>query len=272
MNNVYEETSGQPWLVNRLGTILTVKIKPETTDPITAEDVDEAISLLLEEKNNHFDNLFEKIKTYKRAFIRILTTDVAYKPYNEDQSVLEQYGLIINKRKKARVANSIYEKLFEDSLFDGADVTDEFPDLTSEKKIFISYSREDREWLNLLLPHLGVLEHRGVTYWFDEKIRAGDEWAPEIQNAIETSRVAVCLISTNFLNSSFIRNREIPEILKHSNMGMQIVPVLIETCAWKQVPWLSDIQVIDQTTLTKSDPEEQKEKLVALVDQIAENI
>ena len=35
IKKVHEETAGQPWLVNRLGTILTVDIKPETTDPIT---------------------------------------------------------------------------------------------------------------------------------------------------------------------------------------------------------------------------------------------
>ncbi len=37
------ETTGQPWLVNRLGTILTIDIKPETTEPINEKDVEEAV-------------------------------------------------------------------------------------------------------------------------------------------------------------------------------------------------------------------------------------
>jgi hypothetical protein len=47
---VFEQTQGQPWLVNRLGTILTKQIKPETIDPIEIDDVNKAIQLLLLEK------------------------------------------------------------------------------------------------------------------------------------------------------------------------------------------------------------------------------
>jgi hypothetical protein len=34
VKKIHEETEGQPWLVNRLGTILTVDVKPETVEPI----------------------------------------------------------------------------------------------------------------------------------------------------------------------------------------------------------------------------------------------
>jgi hypothetical protein len=50
VKKVFDETAGQPWLVNRLGTILTVDIKPETTDPITADDVEKATDILLYEE------------------------------------------------------------------------------------------------------------------------------------------------------------------------------------------------------------------------------
>ncbi|NIO81055.1 MAG: AAA family ATPase [Candidatus Aminicenantes bacterium] len=43
VKKVYEETAGQPWLVNRLGTILTVNVKPETVKPIDEKDVEIAI-------------------------------------------------------------------------------------------------------------------------------------------------------------------------------------------------------------------------------------
>jgi hypothetical protein len=39
VRKIYEETAGQTWLVNRLGTILTVNIKPGTTEPIDEQDV-----------------------------------------------------------------------------------------------------------------------------------------------------------------------------------------------------------------------------------------
>jgi len=66
---VYAETAGQPWLVNRLGTILTVEIKPETTESIIQEDVKEAVEILLYEDNSHFDNITEKAKQYKETFM-----------------------------------------------------------------------------------------------------------------------------------------------------------------------------------------------------------
>jgi hypothetical protein len=60
VKKVYEETAGQTWLVNRLGTILTVKVKPGTVEPIDEKDVEKAIQILLLERNDHFDNLYEK--------------------------------------------------------------------------------------------------------------------------------------------------------------------------------------------------------------------
>jgi hypothetical protein len=117
IQQVYQQTAGQPWLVNRLGTILTVNVKPQTTEPVTAKDVDKAIELLLIERNSHFDNLAEKAKLYKETFVSIVFNGVDYSQYDEAQSWLEQYGLIKEEQKKATVANSIYGKLFLNAFF-----------------------------------------------------------------------------------------------------------------------------------------------------------
>lgn len=47
VKKVFNDTAGQPWLINRIGTILTINIKPETTDLITAQDVEKATDILL---------------------------------------------------------------------------------------------------------------------------------------------------------------------------------------------------------------------------------
>lgn len=117
VKKVYEETAGQPWLVNRLGTILTVKIKPGTVEPIDEKDVEKAIQLLLKEKNAHFDNLYEKAKLYKETFVEIIFDNVEYYPDNEDQSWLEQYGLITEKNGKATVTNNIYKTRYIKTFF-----------------------------------------------------------------------------------------------------------------------------------------------------------
>ncbi len=125
VKKVYEETAGQPWLVNRLGTILTVDIKPGTVEPINEKDVEKAIDILLLEQNDHFDNLYEKAILYKETFIKIVFDNVNYKPNDKDQSWLEQYGLIKKKEKKAVAANNIYKKRFIETFFNDANVPED---------------------------------------------------------------------------------------------------------------------------------------------------
>jgi hypothetical protein len=117
VKKVHEETAGQTWLVNRLGTILTVKVKPGTVEPIDEKDVETAIQLLLNEKNDHFDNLYEKAKLYKETFVEIIFDNVTYYPYDEEQSWLEQYGLIKNSEGKAVVSNNIYKAIHIKTFF-----------------------------------------------------------------------------------------------------------------------------------------------------------
>ena len=134
VKKVLNETAGQPWLVNRIGTILTVDIKPETTAPITEDDVEKAIKHLLKERNSHFDNLLEKAKLYKETFVRITFNGVDYNPDDEDQSWLEQYGLINEKNDKAVVANAIYKRRFLKAFFQESGATAD----TSLKAYFTS--------------------------------------------------------------------------------------------------------------------------------------
>ncbi len=117
VKKVHEETAGQPWLVNRLATILTVNIKPGTADPIDEKDVEKAIQILLKERNDHFDNLYEKAKLYKETFVEIVFDHVEYVANDEDQTWLEQYGLVKNKNDHAVVSNNIYKSRFIKTFF-----------------------------------------------------------------------------------------------------------------------------------------------------------
>jgi len=114
---VYSETAGQPWLVNRLGTLLTVDIKPETTKPITQKDVAKALEILLYEDNSHFDNITEKANQFKETFMDVVFNGVEYIPGNEEQSLLLTHGLIKAEGKDVRVGNPIYRKRFTKTFF-----------------------------------------------------------------------------------------------------------------------------------------------------------
>ncbi len=117
IKRIFAETGGQPWLVNRLGTILTVDVKPETIEAIDERDVEKAIQILLQERNAHFDNLYEKAKLYRESFVEIVFDHTEYNPDDPDQSWLEQYGLIKNKEGKAAVANVIYKARYLKTFF-----------------------------------------------------------------------------------------------------------------------------------------------------------
>ena len=117
LKKIHEETAGQPWLANRLGSILTVDIKPETTELITEEDVEKAIDNLLYEENSHFDNITEKAKQYKETFIDVVFNGVEYIPGDDEQSLLLTHGLIKAEGKDVRVSNPIYQKRFTRTFF-----------------------------------------------------------------------------------------------------------------------------------------------------------
>ena len=117
VQRIYEETAGQPWLVNRLGAILTVDIKSETTEPVTVDDVNEAVEILLYEENSHFDNITEKAKQYKETFIDVVFNGVEYIPGDEEQSLLLTHGLIKARVRSLNVSNPIYKKRFTRAFF-----------------------------------------------------------------------------------------------------------------------------------------------------------
>jgi formylglycine-generating enzyme required for sulfatase activity len=110
-------------------------------------------------------------------------------------------------------------------------------------RIFISYSHRDEEWKDLLVEHLGVLGDQ-VRAWNDRDIQPGDDWKAEIERELNAARVAVLLVSVDFLRSRFVRRDEIPVLLRRREQeGLRIVPVILRPCAWRNVDWLSRLQV-----------------------------
>ncbi|MCP4691247.1 MAG: hypothetical protein GY859_24590 [Desulfobacterales bacterium] len=117
IREVHEATAGQPWLVNRIGTSLTMVVKPGTTAPITAEDARKAIDMLLYEENDHFENITRKAEKYKEAFVDVVFNGVELIPGNKVQSLLLTHGLVKARGKDLYVGNPIYKKRFTKTFF-----------------------------------------------------------------------------------------------------------------------------------------------------------
>ena len=114
---IARETEGQPFLVNRLGQLLTTEIVPDRGQPIAGSDLDYALSLLLSENNTHFASILSKATPHRAALLPMLL-------YGEQQSdflapvtqELLMYGVLRAVEDEqhlrfARVACPIYRKL-----------------------------------------------------------------------------------------------------------------------------------------------------------------
>ena len=115
----------------------------------------------------------------------------------------------------------------------------------SKPTVFISYSHKDIKWKEHLLKNLKVLEKQfSFEIWDDSKIKVSDDWFEKIKKSIESSSIAILLITTEFLISDFIIDKEIPILLeKKQKMGLKIMPLICEHCSWKITPWLKKIEV-----------------------------
>jgi predicted acylesterase/phospholipase RssA len=70
--------------------------------------------------------------------------------------------------------------------------------------VFISYAREDREWVDRLREKLRpLIIDKDVSVWDDSYIPAGASWDATIHDAILRARVAVLIVSRHFLASSY---------------------------------------------------------------------
>src|SRR6266545_838777 len=115
---------------------------------------------------------------------------------------------------------------------------------TARPSVFISYSHKDEVWKDRLVTHLAGLERNGRLYtWTDRRIRVGQAWLREIETAMEEARVAVLLISPDFLASGFIQDREVPRLLeRRAQEGLHVVPVIVKDCLLEEEVRISDLQ------------------------------
>lgn len=113
--------------------------------------------------------------------------------------------------------------------------------------VFVSYSHADERWLNSIQAVMKQVEreHR-IDYWDDTRIKAGSDWRRSIEDALSTARVAILLISHDFLASDFIANDELPHLLKAAeDGGLAIIPVIVRPSRFSSIPSLSRFQSLN---------------------------
>jgi len=112
------------------------------------------------------------------------------------------------------------------------------PKVHVTKPVFISYSHKDAKWLEKLKQFLRPLEEQElIRVWDDTEIRPGSEWLAEIRKALESARVAVFLVTQNFLDSPFIRDKELPALVEAAtNRGCLIFWIAVSSATIEDSP------------------------------------
>lgn len=147
------------------------------------------------------------------------------------------------------------------------------PPAPPRKKLFVSYSHADKEWLDRLRVHLKPLEKAGkIDFWDDSRIAIGAKWHQEIKNALEGASVAVLLVSADFLASDFITVEELPKLLQaEAERGLRILPIIVSPCTFTTTPILREYQAANdpRRSLSGLTRHEQDEVFVRVAQSIA---
>ena len=117
----------------------------------------------------------------------------------------------------------------------------------ARNRVFISYSHRDAKWLQRLQVHFAPYERDGkIVHWDDTMIAAGAKWREDISRALASAKVAILLVSADFLASDFIVNQELPHLLAAAeNDGVVIIPLILAPCAFEAMSDLSQFQSIN---------------------------
>jgi hypothetical protein len=98
-------------------------------------------------------------------------------------------------------------------------------------QIFVSYSHHDSDWRAQLFDDGLETTFGDCQVWSDAQLRAGDRWREQIEQRLAGAAVAVLLVSAQFLESTFIAERELPTILARAQQaGLRVVwiPIAID--------------------------------------------
>jgi ribosomal protein S8 len=140
-------------------------------------------------------------------------------------------------------------------------------------EIFISYSHKDKEIIEELKPFLKVLQRDySIEYWYDEMISSGTNSKDSIKKHLKKAKIALLLVSQDFLVSDFIHYEELPDLVEAAdNEGAKLFWLPIRPCNWQSTV-IENFQAAAGTNpenpLSKIDKSEREEIYTKLSEEI----
>ncbi|MCT4628821.1 toll/interleukin-1 receptor domain-containing protein [Winogradskyella sp.] len=105
--------------------------------------------------------------------------------------------------------------------------------------IFYSYSHKDEVFRKELEMHLTILKRQGIIEtWYDRRIAPGNNWKEEINLNMQSAKIILLLISSNFLASDYCYDSETIFAMDQAKEEKTIViPIILKPCLWKEGPF-----------------------------------
>lgn len=104
--------------------------------------------------------------------------------------------------------------------------------MATVQKVFIGYVQADTAFAETLINHLVNLEQQNLLEMWDESRLAAHDLSVLEQNLSEC-HTALLLVSRHFMNSPFMRQHDIPQLLRRRHAeDLRVVPIILSACNW----------------------------------------
>ena len=116
---IYEQTQGQPWLVNAMAREVIMKmLQLDFSRPVTAALVEEAIQTIILRRDTHIDSLLERLKEerVRKVIEPMLYGESFFDILSDNYQYVVDLGLIKSIKGKIQPANPIYGEVIARTL------------------------------------------------------------------------------------------------------------------------------------------------------------
>jgi hypothetical protein len=116
---VWQQTQGQPWLVNAVACeVIEAILQFDYTQPVTAELAAKAVQTLILRRDTHIDSLLERLKEerVRKIMEPIIIGEDIYDRTSDDFQYVMDLGLISTARGELAPANPIYAEVIARTL------------------------------------------------------------------------------------------------------------------------------------------------------------
>lgn len=127
-----------------------------------------------------------------------------------------------------------------------------------EKKVFISYTQKDAEYIEDLEMHLSMLKRQKlIDTWSVAEVEAGNDINAAINTEIKTADIILLMISARYLMNPEIWDTQISlAVERHKRKEAILIPIILSPCDWKDTPFSGLVTLPKNGIVSKMDRDE----------------